>query len=749
MASLCSQVIADTLPRLGESSIEEVIAALTLEEKVGLVMGTGMDDIPGLPAERRGPAIGSNSKARVPGAAGTTLAIPRLGIPAIILADGPAGVRINPLREEEDGSFHATAFPIATLLASTWDTALVEQVGESMGLEAKEYGVDVLLAPALNIHRIPLGGRNFEYYSEDPLLSGEMAAAMINGVQSNGVGTSIKHFVANNHEWNRNVIDVKVGSRTLHEIYYKGFEIAVKKSAPWTVMSSYNKLNGVYTSESHDLLTKTLRESWGFEGLVMTDWFGGQDPAAQLQAGNDLLMPGMETQYLELLSALKSGQLQETAIDNNLKNILNLVLKSLTFQGYPYSDKPNLEASAKLARTAASDGMVLLRNEADTLPISTDTRLAVFGNGAYDLIIGGTGSGDVNEAYTTSLLSGLTQQSVQFDEVLSERYASYINSEKAKQTPLPLPIFSHPPIIEMTIEDKQLTQAAQSADAALITISRNSGEFFDRKIEDDFLLRDDEQALITRVSDAFHRQNKRVVVVLNVGGVIETASWKDKVDAILLAWQPGQEAGSAIASVLSGAVNPSAKLPTSFAVNLQSYPSFQGFPGQVLEKAEKQEGLAALFGDAKAAEVIYHDGLNVGYRGLKSNQLVFPFGHGLSYTEFSYGDVTLEREESSQGYRIKVPITNIGRVSGREVVQLYVSMPDGRAKRVEFELKAFAKTRLLGSGETEVVELAIADSDLAYFDETQQDWQIETGTYRVFIGASSQDFRTKAAFTRR
>jgi beta-glucosidase len=305
-------------------------------------------------------------------------------------------------------------------------------VGEAIGNESKEYGVDVLLAPALNIHRFALGGRNFEYYSEDPLLSGKIAAAVVNGVQSQGVGTSLKHFVANNHEWNRNTIDVQLSERTLREIYLRGFEIAVKESNPWTIMSSYNKVNGVYTSQSRYLLTDVLRKQWGFDGIVMTDWFGGTDPVAQMQAGNDLLMPGMDYQEQAILGAISAKKLDKKLLDQNVKNILTLVQKSLVYKQYKYSDKPDLKAHAKLSQVAAEEGMVLLKNNADTLPLKGAQSVALFGIHSFDIIIGGTGSGDVNEAYVTSLEQGLKNVGAEIEVGLADAYKAHIKKNKLK-----------------------------------------------------------------------------------------------------------------------------------------------------------------------------------------------------------------------------------------------------------------------------------------------------------------------------
>jgi len=732
----------EDLPVLGKSSVEAVMKAMTTEEKIRLLTGAGEV------TEDLLVAVGETDKI-VPGAAGTTYPIPRLGIPAVVMADGPAGLRIAPHREKGGQTYYCTAFPVATVLASTWNTDLVQRVGNAMGNEVLEYGCDVLLAPALNIHRNPLCGRNFEYYSEDPLLTGKIAVAMVKGIQENGVGTSIKHFAVNNQETNRIANDAILSTRALREIYLKGFEMVVKEADPWTVMSSYNKINGVYTSQNKSLLTNILRDEWGYKGMVVSDWFGGRSAVEQVKAGNDLLMPGKIRQQQAIRQALERGELSMDDVDTNVKRVLELILRTPRFKGYRYSDRPDLKAHALVARQAAAEGIILLRNEESTLPLSPMMkRIAVFGNTSYRFITGGTGSGDVQEAYSISLEQGLTHAGFVLDKSLKQHYLDYIRAEEAKIDWKKYNHVTPPRMAEFALSEELIRQKAELADVAMITIGRNSGEYTDRKVMDDFELCADEREMLEKVSRAFHEVGKKVIVILNIGGVIETASWREKVDAILLAWQGGQEGGNSVADILSGKVNPSGKLPMTFPRAYADAASSRNFP--VVEDEEAVSIYREFFTGAKGTDrpnvdyTLYEEGIFVGYRFFDKFDVVvsYPFGYGLSYTQFAYSKPKCVRKED--GYELSCTVTNCGKVAGKEVVQLYVTAPGKSMAKPEKELRAFAKTRLLAPGESEVLRLKVQRSDLASYEELRACWVVEPGTYQVQWGSSSQDVRLRA-----
>lgn len=726
---------------------QEVMAQLSLEDKAHFVIGVGMAGFSGDDA-----VIGA-TKSLVPGAAGTTYPLDSLGIPAVVLADGPAGLRIDATREGDSATYYCTHFPIGTLLASTWNTQLVEEVGQAIGEEVKEYGADVLLAPALNIMRNPLCGRNFEYYSEDPVVAGKTAAAYITGVQKNDVGTSIKHFAANNQETNRMNTDAHISQRALREIYLKGFEIAIKESKPWTVMTSYNYINGIYTSESKDLVQTILRDEWGYEGTVMTDWFGGKDGAKQMWAGNDMLQPGKAEQFDSIVAGVKSGKLDEADLDRNVQRVLNLVEKSPRFQGYQYSNKPDLKAHAAVTRQSAAEGMVLMKNN-EALPLKENVKnVALYGCTSYDFIAGGTGSGNVNHAYVVSLLDGLKNGGYTVSDEIKTAYEKYIADAKEAQKKA---------LEEMAKKDKQaamlasfmpgtlpaekqftadeLTAQANVADVAIITIGRISGEFLDRKAAD-FNLNASERLLIQQVCEVYHKAGKQVVVLLNIGGVIETASWKDMPDAILCAWQAGQEGGNSVVDVLSGKQSPSGKFTMTWPVNFTDAYSSRNFPIDEDPKIDMlNQGQKGTVRNVDYTD--YEEDIYVGYRYFDSFEVPvsYPFGFGLSYTTFEYSDAKIAQKNDI--YDVTVTVKNTGSREGKEVVELYISAPDNKAaNKPTKELKAFAKTKQLKPGESETLTLSITAADLASFDEAASAWVVAEGEYQFLVGASSQDIK--------
>ena len=725
-------------PQLRKASVDKVLKAMTLEEKVHFVIGMGMAGNEG------GGAVVGATEDIVPGAAGTTYPIPRLGIPSIVLADGPAGLRINPTRENDPNTYYCTHFPIGTLLSSTWNQELVESVGEAMGQEVHEYGADVYLAPALNIHRNPLNGRNFEYYSEDPVVAGKTAAAYVRGVQKNDVGTSVKHFAYNNQETNRTGNNAIISPRAQREIYLKGFEITVKESDPWTIMSSYNKINGTYTSQSRDLITTVLRDEWGFKGLVMTDWYGGDDGAKQIAAGNDMLQPGTQLQYQQIMDALKDGSLTEDQLDVCVRRCLELVKRSPKAKGYKYSNKPDLKAHAAVTRQSALEGMVLLENKNATLPLKNVKNVAVFGCTSFDFIAGGTGSGNVNRAYTVSLLDGLKNAGFNVDESKKDVYLKHIadeaaafkasigNDQLAAFYPVPRPT-------ELVPSAKELAESVQNNDVAIITFGRNSGEFFDRSAAD-FELSKSESKLLFDVCKAFHKAGKKVIVVLNVGGVIETRSWTWLPDAVLLAWQAGQEGGNSVTDILTGVESPSGKLPMTFPMNLMDAASSANFPIDATKDVyfiNRREDV----GQKDVDQTNYAEDIYVGYRWFDKYNLpvAYPFGYGLSYTSFEYSEplVTID----GKTVKATIEVKNVGEVAGKEAVQLYVSAPESSLDKPVKELKAYAKTMKLNPGESQVLTLDFLTSELASFDEEKSAWVTDAGTYKFLFGASSRDIR--------
>lgn len=748
-------------------NVTEVIKRMTLKEKAQLMIGTGqflplpdsvLEQLPEKPKDN----LDTNTlygkmvkkiRQYLPGAAGSSAEFPQYGITSQNLADGPAGLRISPTREGQDSTYYATAFPIGTLLASTWDTKLINEVGQAMGKEVLEYGADILLAPALNLQRDPLNGRNFEYYSEDPLVSGKISAAMVNGIQSNGVGTSIKHFAVNNQETNRLTVNTILSERALRELYLRGFEIAVRGSNPWTVMSSYNKINGKYTSEDFDLLVTILRKEWGFNGYVMTDWGGGSDLIAQLQSGNDMIQPGSPEQIEEVVDAVQSGRLKESVLDKNVGGILDIMKCTPRFNGYQPSNQPDLKAHAKIARKAASEGMILLENKDNALPFDQSIKnIAAFGANSYDFISCGTGSGDVNQAYTISLIKGLKSAQYTIDDELKTIYEHYIKQTEENQikpeNDLTILLGGKVPVPEMQLDIDMAKGMAKTNDIALITIGRNAGEGEDRKAEaGDFYLTKTELLMIKNVSDAFQAEGKKAIVILNIAGVIETESWKKIPDAILCAWLPGQEAGHAVVDILSGKTNPSGKLAATFPKTYEDTSTSDYFPGYAVqgEIDDKKDESGFSFMKREPWEVVYQEDIFVGYRYFQSFNIPtsYEFGYGQSYTTFKYFDLQLDKVNFEDTVDISVCIKNTGTTSGKEAVQIYNSAPNKKLVKPKSELIAFGKTSILKPGESEILKFNISAKDIASFDEENSSWVVESGDYTLKVGASSKNIRLK------
>lgn len=692
--------------KLNANNIDEVIGEMTLEEKVHMVIGCGM-------------SMGDGAK--FPGTAGRTYDIPRLGIPSVYLADGPHRLAMSVKRDFDSRFYYATEFPSGTTVAATFDPNAAYQVGAALGEEVKDYGMDVLLAPGANLMRNALCGRNHEYYSEDPVVTGKMAAGYIKGVQSQGVGTCLKHFAVNNQETNRNNNDSRVAQRPLRELYLKGFEIAVKESQPWSIMTSYNKVNGKYTCEDIDLTENILRDEWGFKGVVMSDWNAGTDAVTSMKAGNDMLQPGQERQYKAILEAVQNGTLDEAILNRNVKRILELVVKCHTFENYKYANETDLKAHAIIDRTIGAEGIVLLDNRS-VLPLTANVRtIALYGTTSYDMVPAGMGFGSTGVGYyCVSLVEGMRNAGYTVDADLIKKYKKHLFDEQKRLYPNGKPPFSLTPLKraeEFVPTSDELSAQVKNNDVAIITLGRTSGEASDRRVEE-FYLKENESVLIKQVAEAYHAAGKKVIVILNICSPVETASWKNMVDAVICAFQPGQEVGNCVADVLTGKVNPSGHLPMTFAIKYGDAPSDSNFPydyefkmpsfamgsGMNFESKEKEEKPKEAVRNVDFTD--YEEGIYVGYRYFETfdKEVSYPFGHGLSYTTFSFEIVS--SDINGDNCEMKVAVKNTGNCAGKESVQVYVKAPAGGLEKPAKELKAFAKTKLLQPGESEVVTLS-------------------------------------------
>lgn len=731
--------------KLRADNIDEIVTLMTLDEKVHMLIGCGM-------------SMGGDTKFL--GTAGRTYDIPRLGIPSAYLADGPHRLAMAAKREFDSRTYHATEFPSSTTVAATFSPDAAYRIGRSLGREVKDYGLDVLLAPGVNLMRNVLCGRNHEYYSEDPVLTGKMAAAYINGIQSRGTGACLKHFAVNNQETNRNNNDSRLSQRPLRELYLKCFEIAVKESQPWSIMTAYNKVNGKYTCEDKELTEDILRDEWGFQGLVMSDWNAGKDAVTSIVAGNDMLQPGQERQYKAILNAVKNGTLDEALVDRSVKRVLEFVVKSHTFAGYNYPNKTDLEAHAQIDREIGAEGIVLLDNR-QALPMAAGIKkVALYGTTSYDMVPAGMGFGSTGVGYyTVSMVEGLRNAGYVVDKNLINRYKKHLADEQKRLYPQGRPPFSFTPPLraeEFLPSVEEMVAQVSENDIAILTLGRTSGEGCDRRMEE-FYLKKNELALIKQVSEAYHAAGKKLVVILNICSPVETASWKDMADAVVCAFQPGQEVGNCITDVLTGEVNPSGKLPMTFAVKYGDAPSDANFPFDYEFKMPSfAMGTGMNFKSGKKEEkpkepeknvdfTNYEEGIYVGYRYFDTfgKEVSYPFGHGLSYTTFDYA---IESAKMDAGRcELKVNVKNSGKVAGREAVQIYVKAPKGGLDKPAKELKAFGKTRLLQPGESETLILEWNAMDMASYNEKTSSWELAKGEYQWMVAASSADVRCTVA----
>ncbi len=644
--------------------IEKLLSELTFEEKATLLTGAANLQLNG---------------------------IERLGIDGIDCADGPHGTRLAPEK-------NCTHFPNLCTLGSTWSVNTARRMGEALADECKENGIALLLGPGVNIKRHILCGRNFEYLSEDPVLAGELAVGYINGLQENGIACSLKHFAMNNQEEYRERASVETDERTMREIYLKPFEIAVKKSKPETLMCSYNKIGGVWASENRHLLTEILKEEWGYEGVIVSDWGAVHDPARALAAGLDLQMPRNRNLAARLKEALDAGKITMEMIDNAARRVLALILK-----GTPEKGNYDRDRQHEIAKEIAADGTVLLKNDAKLLPLTAEKykKIAVVGEYAVSPLIGGQGSAEVLQSaeYTDSPLNELKKRLPDVEFTYLEMY-----KKGAFSTEMLWP--------------KSAAFAEQVADADLVlffmgAMESEDTEKFDRRTA--YLNQNFE--LFLQVAE---RNGKKTAVVLQNGGALIFSDPLKKADAIVEMWLGGEAAGGAIADVLCGIVNPSGKLSETFPTCMRRDLEYPG-NGMYIE---------------------YKERLDVGYRYYDKHpeEILYPFGHGLSYTDFAYDSLTINEDLT-----VSFTLTNTGDRDGAEVVQLYIGDPLSTVPRPLKELKKFEKV-FLKAGETRTVSFKLSADDLAYYNVILHDWVAENGRYDVYIGSSSRDIRLKGAF---
>jgi beta-glucosidase len=657
--------------------IKNIICQMTLEEKASLCSGFDFWN---------------------------TKAVERLGIPSIMVTDGPHGLRKQSTETDHLGlnkSVPATCFPSGSALASSWNRKLIEKVGVALGEECQAENVAVLLGPAANIKRSPLCGRNFEYFSEDPYLSSEIAASHIKGVQSQGVGTSLKHFAVNNQEHRRLSVDAILDDRPLREIYLASFEGAVKKSQPWTVMCAYNKVNGDYCSENDTLLTSILKDEWGHEGFVVSDWGAVNDRVEGLKAGLELEMPSSNgLGDSKIVEAVKNGTLSEEVLDKAVERLLNIVFKA--FDNKKENAMYDKETHHKLARETAAECMVLLKNEDILLPLKKSGKVAVIGGFISTPRYQGGGSSHINPTKIDNVLDEMIKIAGESTEI-SFAQGFGLNSDET----------------DVKLQYQAIDEASK-VDVAVIFAGlpdRYESEGYDRKH-----MRIPENQI--RLIQAVSKVQSNVVIVLSNGSPVEMP-WADKVKAILEGYLGGQSAGGAIADILFGDVNPSGKLAETFPLKLSHNPSYLNFPGEE-DKVE------------------YKEGLFVGYRYYDKTEVepLYPFGYGLSYTNFKYTSISVDKKDLTDNDSLKVTVTvkNTGAVAGKEIVQLYIKDVASNVIRPIKELKGFEKI-MLQPCEEKSVSFTLDKRSFAYYNTEIKDWHVESGDFEILVGSSSKDIK--------
>ncbi len=657
---------------------QELLSKMTLEEKVGICSGKDFWNLKG---------------------------VERLGIPEIMVTDGPHGLRKkNPEKNSDKSglsdSVPTTCFPTAATTACSWDPALLYEMGVALGEECLSEKVSVILGPGVNMKRSPLCGRNFEYFSEDPVLAGELAAGLINGVQSKNVGTSMKHFAVNSQEKRRMTISSVVDERTLREIYLTAFEIAVKKAQPWTVMNAYNRINGTYCADNDYLQNKILRDEWGFKGIVVTDWGAANDRVLGMKSGNELEMPSSGGYNdNKVIEAVKNGELDEEVVDKCADRMLSLILKSKEALCDATYDK---DAHHELAAKICSQSVVLLKNDENVLPLSKDKKVAVIGEMACSPRFQGAGSSIINPTKLTDAYTALTEMGYQLS------YAKGYDKKKD------------------VISDEVIAEAcktAENAQAVLLFIGLTEeyeSEGYDRS---HLNLPKSHNKLLSEVV----KVNSNVIVVLSGGSPVEMP-WINDVRAIVNGYLGGQASGTAIARIISGEVNPSGKLAETYPLCLKDVPNCENYPGT-----------------DRTAE--HRDGIYIGYRyyDTAKKDVLFPFGYGLSYTDFQYSDIKLSADsiKDTDTVTVSYKVKNVGDRAGAEISQVYVGDCESTIFRPEKELKGFNKV-YLEAGEEKEVEVTLCKRAFAYYNVNIMDWHVESGKFRILVGASSRDIRLSA-----